>query len=87
MLVTLLGMVVVLHPCISKLSAVLISALQLSRESYTVFPASTLILSRLLQLKNAFSPMFATLLGMVMVLSALQLMNEELGIPFTSPFP
>ena len=32
MIVTLLGMVVVLHPCISKLSAVLISALQLSRE-------------------------------------------------------
>ncbi len=41
--VTLLGMVVFLHPAIRVLVAVSIIALQLSRESYLVFPFSTVI--------------------------------------------
>ena len=40
---TVLGMTVFLQPIMSVLVAVSIRALQLSRESYTVFPASTSI--------------------------------------------
>ena len=39
--VTLLGITVFMQPVISVLVAVFIKALQLSRESYTVFPLST----------------------------------------------
>ena len=50
MLVTLLGIFVFGQPAISVLDAVSIIALQLSRESYFVFPASTLIEVRPLQI-------------------------------------
>ena len=43
MLVTLLGIIVFLQPAIRALYAVLMIALQLSLESYTVFPSSTVI--------------------------------------------
>ena len=42
-LVTLLGIIVVLHPKCSVFVAVSIIALQLFRESYTGFPSSTTI--------------------------------------------
>ena len=43
MVVTVLGIVVVLHPNINVLLDVSIIALQLSRLSYTVLPASTVM--------------------------------------------
>ena len=64
-LVTLLGMVVFLQPAISVLDVVSIIALQLSRESYFVFPDSTLIEVRLLQEPTVLPAMLVTLLGMV----------------------
>ena len=69
--VTEFGMIVVLHPAINSFVAVSIIALQLLRESYTVFPLSTIIDVRLLQLINGLSPfVFAisvTELGIVTV--------------------
>ena len=53
MLVTLLGIVVFLQPVINVLVKVAIIALQLSRESYTVFPDSTIIDSKPLQSSKA----------------------------------
>jgi hypothetical protein len=64
-LVTLLGIVVFLHPEISVLLAVSMMALQLSRESYFVFPDSTIIEVRAEQLVKAPLPMLVTLLPMV----------------------
>ena len=52
-LVTPLGIIVFLHPAINSLEAVLIIALQLFRESYTVFPLSTTIEVRLVQSQKA----------------------------------
>ena len=49
MLVTLLGITVVLNPAISSFLAVSIIALQLSRESYTLFSESTCIVFKLEQ--------------------------------------
>ena len=49
MVVTLLGMTVLLHPCTKVFEAVSITALQLSLESYFVFPSSTTIVSMLTQ--------------------------------------
>ena len=43
--VTVLGITVFLQPVVSSLVLVLMMALQLFRESYTVFPASTMIRS------------------------------------------
>ena len=61
------GMVVVLQPATRVLLAVSIMALQLLRESYFVFPASTLMLVKPVQPKNARSPMLVTDEGMVML--------------------
>ena len=47
---TELGMIVFLQPLSNLLVAVSIKALQLSLESYTVFPLSTVMLSKPLQL-------------------------------------
>ena len=49
--ITLVGIVVFWQPAISVLDSVSIIALQLLRESYLGFPASTLILVRSLQLE------------------------------------
>ena len=49
MLVTLFGMVVFIHPAINVFVAVSIIALQLLRESYTMFPDSTIMEVRLVQ--------------------------------------
>jgi len=75
MLVTLLGMVVFLQPAISVLLAVSIIALQLSRESYFVFPDSTFMEVSKEQPENAADPMLVTLLGMVMVVRPEHLSN------------
>ena len=63
--VTLLGIIVDLHPAISSLVDVLIIALQLLRESYTIFPFSTTIEVRPEQLEKAELSMDVTLVGMV----------------------
>ena len=63
--VTLLGMIVFLQPAIRVLSWVCMIALQLFRESYTVFPSVTTIDVRLEQPSNALTPKEVTLFGMV----------------------
>ena len=65
MLVTLLGIIVFLHPIINSLLEVSIIALQLLRESYLLLPFSTTKEVRSEQPENAFCPMLVTLLGMV----------------------
>ena len=71
-LVTSLGIMVFLHPVINLLDDVSIITLQLLRESYILFPDSTLIDVRPLQLEKALSPMLVTLLGMVTAVRPLQ---------------
>ena len=73
MLVTLVGMTVLLHPVISVFVEVSIIALQLSRESYLVFPSLTIMEVRPAQPKKAVSPILVTLLGMVMEVMLVQL--------------
>ena len=75
MLVTLLGIVVFLHPAIRVFELVSIMALQLSLESYLLLPASTLMEVRLVQPKNVHPPMLVTLLGMVMEVRLEQRVN------------
>ena len=75
MLVTDEGMVVVLQPATRVLLAVSIMALQLSRESYFVLPASTLMLVKPVQPSNALSPMLVTDEGMVMLVKPVQPSN------------
>ena len=65
MLVTLFGMIVFLQPAIKVFVAVSIIALQSLRESYIVFPVSTLIEVRPLQPLKTSCPMSNTLFGMV----------------------
>ena len=72
MLVTDEGMVVVLQPATRVLLAVSIMALQLLRESYFVFPASTLMLVKPVQPENAPLPMLVTDEGMVMLVRPVQ---------------
>ena len=59
-LVTEPGMTVFLQPAINELLDVSIMALQLSRESYAMFPLSTSRLSKLSQPSNAPSLMLVT---------------------------
>ncbi len=63
--VTFVGITVFLHPVINVLSAALIIALQLSRESYTVLPSSTIIDVKPLQTSKALRPIDVTLEGIV----------------------
>lgn len=60
-LVTLFGIIVLLHPTINILVVVSIIALQLFLESYTLLPLSTSMLVKLLQLENAVCPILMTL--------------------------
>ena len=83
MQVTLLGMIVFMHPLINVFVAVFIMALQLSRESYFVFPNSTLIDVKPLQPAKALSPMLVTLSGMVMEVRALQLLKASIPMLVT----
>ena len=65
-LVTLLGIIVFLHPVIKLFDEVSIIALQFSRESYMELPLSTLMEVRPRHAKNAYFPIVVTLLGIVM---------------------
>ena len=70
--VTLLGIIVFLHPAIKVFDDVSMIALQLLRESYFSLPLSTLIEVRPLQGEKAEVPMDVTLLGMVTEVRPLQ---------------
>ena len=72
MLVTLCGMIVFLQPLNRVFEAVIMIALQLSRESNTVLPDSTTIEVRLLQPKKILWLMLVTLFGMVIDVKLLQ---------------
>ena len=71
--VTELGMYVFMQPVINVLLAVSMMALQLSRESYFALPLTTVILVSPLQYENAKLPIEVTELGMVTLVSPLQL--------------
>ena len=74
--VTLLGIIVFLHPSINLLSLSII-ALQLLRESYLGLSASTVIDLRLLQLENPGPGLIivVTFLGIIIEVKLLQPMN------------
>ena len=75
MLVTVLGMVVFLHPDISVFDDVSMIALQLFRESNLGFNESTVIEVRLVQPAKTSSSMVVTLLGMVIEVRQVQCMK------------
>jgi hypothetical protein len=75
MVVTLFGTVEFWHPNISVLLAVLIMALQLSRESNTEFPSATSMEDRLVHLEKALSPIPFTPIGMVIAVRLVQPLN------------
>ena len=67
MLVTVLGIVVFLHPDTSVFVAFSMMALQPLRESYLAFPLSTFIDVKPEQPQNGLYPRVVTLLGIVTV--------------------
>ena len=86
MLVTEFGITVFLHPTINVLVFVSIIALQLSRESFFVFPYSTSIVFRPEQYSKAEEPMLVTEFGMVTLVSPEQPENALPAIPFVPSF-
>ena len=70
--VTLLGIIVFLHPNINVFDDCSIIALQLPRESYLAFPLSTTMEVRPLQPEKEPLLMLVTLLGIVMEVRPLQ---------------
>lgn len=84
MLVTPSGMTVFWHPKISVLLFVSINALQFSRLSYAVFPASTFIVSRPLHSPNARYPISTTPFGIINSFKLLQPLNALPCISVTS---
>ena len=78
-LVTVLGMIVFLHPAMSLLEDFSITALQPSRESYIKLEPSTWIDSKE-EPEKTDSLMFVTLDGMVIEVKLLQFWNLQLVI-------
>ncbi len=72
MFVTLLGMIVFMHPVTSVLAVVSMMALQPFLESYFGFPDSTTIVVKPLQLPKGLCEMDVTLLGIVTEVKPLQ---------------
>ena len=66
--VTESGITVLAHPCIRRFVLVSMMALQLFRESYTVFPSFTMIDLKELQYLNAELLIEVTLSGITIVL-------------------
>ena len=81
--VTLLGMIVFLHPAIKVLLLVSMMALQLLRESYFVLPFSTTIEVKPEQPKNALLPIDVTLLEIVIEVKPEQSRNAPLPMDVT----
>ena len=73
MVLTLVGIVVFIHPKISVFVAVSIIALQLFRESYAGLPDATTMLVNPEQLAKAKSPMLVTPSGMLTFVNPEQL--------------
>ena len=76
-------MIVFLQPHSKLLVAVSIKALQLSLESYTVFPLSTVMLSKSKQPKNALMPISVTEFPMLTEVKPMQPQKAELLIEET----
>ena len=72
---TLLGMEDVAHATTSLFVLVLIIALQLLRESYTVLPEATVIEDRLVQLQNGTPSILVTLSGIVIAVKPVHMLN------------
>ena len=68
--VTESGITVLAHPCIRRFVLVSMMALQLFRESYTLFFSSTTMLASTLHATNTFFPIHFTDSGMLMLVSA-----------------
>jgi len=83
MLVTLFGIVVFGQPAIRVFVPVSIIALQLSRESYTLFSDSTTMEFKLLQPPKALKPMLVTLSGMVKEVRLMQPENADVPMLVT----
>lgn len=83
MLITLLGMIVFLHPDINLLFSVSIIALQLLRESYLGLPIATLMEEREVQAQKGLYPIFVTLSGMMTETKSLQPLKTVLPIVVT----
>lgn len=73
MAVTLLGITVFLHPLINLLLSFSMMALQSLRESYTVLPSCTLMVSKLIQPRKGIPQMPVTLAGIITLVSDEQL--------------
>ena len=84
MLVTLLGIMVLLHPTIKVFVLVSIIALQLFLLSYLMFPDETEMPVKPLQPLNAEEPILFTLSGMTMFVKPLQSSNAALQINLVS---
>ena len=87
MVITEFGIMVFLQPDINSFFSVSIMALQLSLESYTVLPSSTIIEVKPLQPEKAPTPILVTELGIVIEVKPLQpekalppILVTELGI-------
>ena len=80
---TLLGILLFLQPKTRVFDAVSIIALQFSRESYIVLPASTIILVKLAQLENAEFPILVTLFGISILVKVAQNLNTPTSILVT----
>ncbi len=80
--VTLLGMIVVLHPATKVFDVVSIIALLPSGELKTLFSASTVIVAKLLQPEKAPLPMDVTQAGMVTEIRPVQ--PEKAPLPMDS---
>ena len=72
MFVTLLGIMVFLHPATNILDDFSMIALQLLRESYIIFPSSTTISVSSQHPKNGADPMLVTLLPILTEVSLVQ---------------
>ena len=80
MAITEFGMLMFLHPHLNVLEDVSITALQLLRESYTLFLLSTMIVFKLLQPEKIQSPIVETFCGIIIDIRFIQSLNASSGI-------
>ena len=81
--VTPSGIIVFTHPFINVFEAVSMSALQSLRESYTLFPSSTMIEVKFVQFRKTPLPMLVTLSGIVIDAKPVQPSKALLPIEVT----
>ena len=83
MIVTLLGIIVVVHPTISLFVAVSTMALQLFRLSNRGFPVSTIMFAKFEQKQKALFSILVTLYGIVRDAKLLQSSNAPFSMLVT----